>query len=141
MTKLNKTDILFITMTILPFWYLRQRYYLLIVLVTICSACTRSSGEQIITLPPTFPLSRQVVAYGVVNVSFTKLTDKPAPESASASYLRKGSIVQILERRSVTVGVKSENWVLVDEPAGWIRETEIDLYESESQAQTASEVF
>jgi hypothetical protein len=62
---------------------------------------------------------------------------------ASGSYLRQGSVVRIVQRRQVKNQDKLESWVQVDGAseggAGWLRESLVDIYDSEPQARTASE--
>ncbi|MDR3146152.1 MAG: hypothetical protein LBU21_07730 [Treponema sp.] len=94
--------------------------------------------------PPAMPpLSREEIGYGVVNASYTHIVDKPDSQGLSLGYLRRGSVVRVLERR--TSGQSSpESWVLVEahqgpDSRGWLPEPVIDLYSSEAQAQTASE--
>jgi hypothetical protein len=112
----------------------------------------------------TSPLSQSFVGYGVINVSYTRVAAAPeedslegaVPEgaafaaSASGSYLRQGSVVRVLQRRQVKNQDRLESWVQVDEPdaggagaggtgLGWLRESLVDIYDSEGQARTASE--
>ena len=91
-------------------------------------------------MSPTYPLSRQIIAYGVINVPYTTLNREPDLSSSSFSYLRKGDVTKIIERRVFTVQGKYDMWVMV-EPLGWIRESEVDLYESEAQAYTAQKLL
>ena len=92
--------------------------------------------------PVTSPLSRQYIGYGVVNVSYTRVTAEPEESSDSPGHLRRGSVVSIHERRLVKHGEKTETWVLVEGTCrGWLRETLLDIYDNELQAQTASETM
>ncbi|MDR1566693.1 MAG: hypothetical protein LBS48_05360 [Treponema sp.] len=99
--------------------------------------------------PPTNPLARAFIGYGVVNASFTHVLEEPKQDSPSLGYLRRGSLVTILERRSVTVSDRSEAWLLIsaDQGAsggviqGWLREAVVDVYDNESRARTASEAM
>ncbi|MDR0669814.1 MAG: hypothetical protein LBF95_07000 [Treponema sp.] len=98
--------------------------------------------------PPAMPpLSREEIGYGVINVSYTHMADKPDSRSLSLGYLRRGSVVRVLERRAGSAAgdqVPPESWVLVESPQGadargWLPELVIDLYPTEAQARTASE--
>jgi hypothetical protein len=101
-----------------------------------------SEKEEIQLVPPaTPPLSRGEVGYGVVSVSYTHVADQPG--GLSLGYLRRGSVVRVMERRA---GPAEGAWVLVEgrgdlslESPGWIPETLIDVYPTEAQARTASE--
>ena len=121
-----------------------QAVYLLVLLVfvTLFPACNRSAEEAPVLPPPTPPLSREYIGYGVVNVSFTHLLNEPG--GASQSYIRRGTVVRILERR--VIRANSEYWVLAegnyqeggDISRGWLQETTVDIFDNESQALTAS---
>ncbi|MDR2537426.1 MAG: hypothetical protein LBC46_03875 [Treponema sp.] len=111
-----------------------------ILLLLLCS-CTRSNEEAPVIPPLTNPLSSPVVGYGIVRVSYTNVVDEPNPNALSLGYLRQGSIVQVIERRSIanTQGL-TESWVLVDgNYQGWLQEAVIDIYDNEAQAKTAAE--
>jgi hypothetical protein len=112
-------------------------------------SCSRNNDDITITPPVTLPLSRQLIGYGVINVSYTHVTDQPDPAEPSLGYLRRGSIIKVIERRPVsirTVGSRQtagqtdvESWVLVEGSfRGWLPETVVDIYDSEGQAQTAA---
>jgi len=134
----------------------RSQAYGVIILLLFLSACNGKKEEAPVIPPLTSPLSQSFVGYGVVNVSYTRVVAAPeedglegnAPEgtvpegNASGSYLRQGSVVRILQRRQVKNQDKLESWVQVDGPgAGWLRESLVDIYDSESQAHTASEAM
>ena len=89
--------------------------------------------------PPTSPLSQAHIGYGVVNVSYTRVSLMPDEDSVSPGYLRRGSVIRITERRMQKNEEKSESWVFVEGSfSGWLRESLVDIYENEAQAQTAS---
>ena len=92
-------------------------------------------------MPPlTFPLSQSHIGFGVINVSYTGVSADPAEGGVSLGYLRRGTVVQILERRQIRSGGKTESWLLVEEAfSGWLKETLVDVYENESKARTASD--
>jgi hypothetical protein len=109
-------------------------------------------NEAIRLDPPAMPpLSREEIGYGVVNASYTHVVDKPDSQGLSLGYLRRGSVVRVLERRSGDPAANRsagqnlpETWVLVEssqvpESRGWLPEPVIDLYPTKAQAQTASE--
>jgi hypothetical protein len=111
---------------------------LLMGVVALWCSCTRTAHEVTIIPPPTYPLSRSGIGYGVVSVSYTHVVNEPGKGGVSLGYLRRGSIVRILERRLVTG--TSESWVLVEGTyRGWLKETVVDIYGLEAQAKTAAE--
>ena len=102
-------------------------------------ACNLKKEEIVVSPPVTFPLSQSYIGYGVINVSFTRLSVSIEESGSSAGYLRQGSVVRIIERRLVKNEGKTETWVLVEGDAkGWLKESLIDIYGNESQAVTAS---
>jgi hypothetical protein len=103
------------------------------------SACNLKKEEKPVSPPLTFPLSQSSIGYGVINVSYTRLSAGIEESGSSAGYLRQGSVVRIIERRLVKTEGKTEVWVLVEGTAkGWLKETLMDIYGNESQAVTAS---
>jgi len=103
------------------------------------TACNLRKDEKPVSPPLTFPLSQSYIGYGVINVSYTRLSADIEENSSSAGYLRQGSVVRIIERRLVKSEEKTEAWVLVDGTSkGWLKESLIDIYGNESQAVTAS---
>jgi len=111
------------------------------------TACNGKKEEAPVVPPLTFPLSRSFIGYGVVNVSYTRVTAQPEEDvsdaaTASPGYLRRGSVVRILERRQVKNQEKIDLWVMVEgSSAGWLKESLVDIYDSEPQARTASEAM
>jgi len=106
------------------------------------SACNLKKDGELLSPPITFPLSQSYIGYGVINVSYTRLNADIEDNSASAGYLRQGSVVRIIERRMVKSEGKTEAWVLAEQvdgnTKGWLRESLMDIYGNESQAVTAS---
>jgi len=89
--------------------------------------------------PPTSPLSQAYIGYGVINVSYTRVNSTPDDEGDSPGYLRRGSVVRIVERRLLRSEAAGESWVNVEGAFnGWLRESLVDIYDNEPQAQTAS---
>ena len=85
------------------------------------------------------PLSRSILGYGVVTVSYTRVYNEPGNDGVSLGYIREKAIVTVLERRLVKEGETQEFWVLTDgNYKGWLPESVIKLYDSEGKAQTAA---
>jgi len=99
--------------------------------------------------PATHPLARDYIGYGVVNVSFTNLLSENSPNAVSQGYIRKGTIVRIIERAQVNNKGKIESWILVESnyhasgpvSRGWLQESVLLVFDSESQANTASKTM
>jgi hypothetical protein len=111
-----------------------------VILFVLFGGCARSSDDTAVVPPPTPPLSRPIIGYGVISSSYTHMVAEPESGGVSRGYLRKGSIVPVLERRSVNIQGTVESWVLVGgDYQGWLREDVVQVYDNESQARTAVE--
>jgi hypothetical protein len=163
MTKTIKAVIFFINMSIEPTgpggqvsWFGVTAAFLVLFLLGLCAVSCQGNKEEIAVIPPpTPPLSRAVIGFGVINVSYTYITAEPADGGVSPGYLRRGSLVRVIERRTVknnanvnangagaAAGAVSgaESWVLVDGAyRGWLREALVDIYDNENRALTAAE--
>jgi hypothetical protein len=128
---------------------IRQVFLAAFIFLSLC-ACNLKKEEKTVSPPLTFPLSQSYIGYGVINVSYTRLS-AGIEESASAGsaaggsdagYLRQGDVVRIIERRLVKNEGKTEAWVLVMSieggGKGWLKESLMNIYGNESQAVTAS---
>jgi len=112
---------------------------LLIYGLALC-ACGGKNEESLVIPPVTSPLSSEYIGFAVINVSFTHVRAQPEEGSVSLGYLRRGSLVRVIERRIITGAEGPRSWVLTEgPPQGWLREDVMDVYNSESQARTASE--
>jgi hypothetical protein len=116
---------------------------MVVILVLLLGAsCTGKKDETPVLPPVTFPLSQPHIGFGVINVSYTGVSSVPGEGGASLGYLRRGTVVQIHERRQIKAGGNTESWLLVEETyKGWLKETLVEVYENESKAQTASEAM
>jgi hypothetical protein len=105
----------------------------------LAASCGGKQDETPVLPPATPVLSRSVIGYGVIGASYTHVAAEPDRTGASRGYLRKSSIVRVLERRSISRGEAVESWVLVDGVyQGWVQEDDIRVYDNEAQAKTAA---
>ncbi|MDR1373712.1 MAG: hypothetical protein LBJ24_01935 [Treponema sp.] len=104
--------------------------------------CSCGGSGNSIAPPLTSPLSRSLIGYGVVTISYSNVVDEPnLAGGVSLGILRKGTVVPVLERRQINVRGKLESWVLVGGYyQGWLREEVLEIFENEAQAQTAAAV-
>ena len=125
-----------------------QGFILLFPLFLLC--CSRNPEEIPVIPPPTNPLIREFIGYGVVSVPFIHVVDEPHQDGASLGYLRKGSLVKIIERRILRNRGNPETWVLVDvqysgvpdgKIRGWLGGNSISVFDNEVQALTAAEAI
>jgi len=131
-------------------FFCKYRQAPVIIALFLLISCSRSSDEIPVIPPPTNPMAREYIGYGVVNVSFIHVLSEPLAENTSLGFLRKKSIVKIIERRSLSDRGNAESWVKIDAPysgtydnniQGWLRESSINVYNNEVQALTAAEVM
>ena len=113
---------------------------ILIVFTFVLFNCGGNKEDTHIIPPVTSPLSDSYVGFGVINVSYISVRESPEEGSPSIGYLRRGSLVRVLERRTIIDNTGPSTWVLTEGNSnGWLREEEMDIYSSESRAKTASE--
>ncbi|MDR2842754.1 MAG: hypothetical protein LBV52_06095 [Spirochaetaceae bacterium] len=111
----------------------------ILVFAVLLFSCTRASTEYEIKLPETPPLSRPVIGYGVIGTNYTHVLDKQDVNGKSLGFLRKGAIVEVIERRSVLHGGVPESWVFVKGTySGWLLTKDMRIFPSLAQAKTAS---
>ena len=115
---------------------------LVCIVILLLGSCRRSPETLSLIPPPSPPLSRSVIGYGVISSSYTQVLNEPSPESVSLGYLRRGAVVEILERRIINVRQAPEPWIRVNQVyRGWIKEEGVQIYLNEAQAVTASEIL
>lgn len=115
---------------------------IIILSVLMFSGCFLIEKEELSPPPPSPLLSRSQVGYAVVTVSYIHILDTPDPAAVSLGYLRQGSIVDVLERRSVRTGDSPVSWLLIKgTQEGWLQESHVMVYNTRAQAETASELY
>jgi hypothetical protein len=103
-------------------------------------ACMRGDiGKEIIP-PATPPLSRDMLGYGVVSLSYTHILKTRGDERTAVGILRQGTVVRALARQPVIKDGNAESWVLAASGtlSGWINEQSLLLYDTLAQAKTAA---
>ena len=103
--------------------------------------------------PTTHPLARDYIGFAVVNASFIHLLSEPGTAGISQAYLRRGTVVRIVERRQIVNRGNVESWILAENyrapgsrteasiSRGWLVESLVEIYDSESRADTASRII
>ena len=113
---------------------------LLLFIFPLLLSCSSRREETPVIPPVTSPLSSDYIGFGVINASFTHITLDPSEDSPSVGILRRGSLVRILRRQTIRTAQGFVSWVLVEgSQNGWLREDIMSVFNSESQARTASE--
>jgi hypothetical protein len=124
-------------------------FSIVLVAVFVVSCKPKSSDDTI--LPPETPLFvKEGVGYGVVKVSFAHVLENlPPGPSASTGLIRKGSVVTVVERRSVQAeSAEVRLWVFVEARggesgggkavSGWLPGESLDFYGNLPRAERAS---
>ena len=123
---------------------------LLLLLPLFLLFCCRNKEESPVIPPPTNPLTREFIGYGVVSSPFAHVMNEHRQDGTALAYLRRGSLVKIIERRNIRNRGISEIWVLVDAQyfavpegiiQGWLRENTLSVFDNELKAQTAAETM
>jgi hypothetical protein len=114
--------------------------FLILISITGFGSCTKGSEHIAMVPPPTPPLSRNFLGYGVISVSYIQVLNEPIRGAESLGYLRRGSLVRVLERKMVEHQGVFESWILAEgNYRGWLWENEVRIYNNEAQAKTAAE--
>ena len=109
------------------------------ILVFLAAGIIGCSPKAGIDPPETPLLSRPVLGYGVIVVSYTRVMNEPGGNGVALGIIREKTIVTVLERRLVKEGETQEYWILAEgNYRGWLPDSVIKIYESEEKAQTAA---
>jgi hypothetical protein len=116
-------------------------------------SCRAKQVDDALSPPETPLFLKEGVGYGVINASFVNVLREPHASAASAGLIRRGSVVVVVERRTVLTGIESNGparlWAFVETRAedegeetrpvaGWLPGDSLDFYASLPQAETAS---
>jgi len=114
----------------------RQGLTVVFALSLFCAACTPRAE---ITPPAVPPLSRSVLGYGVVSVSYTQVMDEPSKNGVTLGYVREKTILTVLERRLVKEEDTQQYWMLTEGTyRGWLPDSALVVYDNPEKAQTAA---
>jgi len=103
-------------------------------------SCGGNRDDNPVVPPVTSPLTSDYIGFGVITDSFTHVNADPSENSESMGYLRRGSLVKVIRRQQIRTPEGFVTWVLIDgEQQGWLKENDIDIYNNERQAKTASD--
>jgi len=91
--------------------------------------------------PPPTPLLSRSLGWAWVVSSYAQVFDLPQSDAVVLGYYRRDTIVPVSERRKSMSESDSSYWVMNqgDEP-GWLKETDIKIFENEEKAKTAAGV-
>lgn len=115
----------------------KMAYASILAMLALLGACSNGTS-RVVDVPATPILSRSL-GWAVVESSYAQVYDSPGSSSIVLGYYRRGVIVPVEERRLERSKNDSVRWVRNEGATpGWIKESDIRLFDSEAKAQTAS---
>ncbi|MDC7235265.1 MAG: hypothetical protein PQJ58_18680 [Spirochaetales bacterium] len=116
-----------------------HRYLLLLLFSVLLFSCEPEQEMPDFTLPAT-PIMEGTSSWGVVNVSYLKISREPSDDQHIVTTLRQGDLVQIESVHYITQGRNQNVWYNIrkDKFQGWVREESLDSYSTREKAETAS---
>ncbi len=105
-------------------------------LVVLLFSCQPEAEQPAPELPPT-PVLTSDSSWGVTQVTYQRIQESARQDAPVAGVLRRGDVVQIHARVSVT-GTSYWLEVISENARGWVPDSGIAVYDSKAQALTAS---
>jgi len=118
----------------------------LLIILTLFSiiSCKKEVLEIDINLPETSVVSSNS-RWGVVKYPYIRVRKSPDEEDAISSAFRQGDIVKIIKSSEYSTTEQGEDiywfYTVLDDVEGWVRGSNLSIYESKEQASTASKMF
>jgi hypothetical protein len=114
------------------------------------AACTRF-GESSIKLP-TNPVLSGGLGWAVVKDAYVRLKESPSDSAKDLDHLRRGGVFVLDARKMGSDSGDSSGKDSLAKPAvwygissegakGWVRESELDIYASQAQAEKAASAY
>ncbi len=127
-------------------WRLPAKASLIAVLVLAvlgASSCTRMGGSSLRLQAN--PILTGGIGWAVVKDAYVRLKEGPSDSTRDLDHLRRGSVLSLDARKFGTgddpmAPDEPEIWYGVESEGakGWVRESELDVYDSRAQAETAA---
>jgi len=109
------------------------------ILFCFLGSCSDKSSLRVINVPPTPVLSRSL-GWAVVESAYAQVYDAPGSAGVVLGYYRRAVILPVVERRIERVKTETIQWIRNEGTTpGWIRESDLQVFESEAKAKTAME--
>ncbi len=110
--------------------------YLACLLVSIfLSSCGGSTKDRIIEPVQAGPLSARAL-WLVVSSPYAQIVDSPKQDAVVLDHRRRGDVDHAVKRLVTPEGGHGVHWLQLD-AGGWIRESDVVVYDSEGKARTA----
>jgi hypothetical protein len=113
---------------------------LCILLASSAFSCLRSAESSL--RPPETPILTGGLGWALVKESYVRLKEKPTSSAPDLDHLRRGSVLEV-ESRAIGDAARPDDqglWYRLKAAgaSGWVRETELDLFRTEEQAERAA---
>jgi hypothetical protein len=111
-------------------------------LALILGSCSRVGEIKL----PANPILSGGLGWAVVKDAYIRLKESPSDSARDLDHLRRGGVFRLDERelssslQTTKASLQPEVWYELDSDGvkGWVREESLDIYASESQADTAA---
>ncbi len=121
----------------------------LVLAATGFTTCSRFSSASLKL--PANPILSGGLGWAVVKNAYVRLKEGPSDSTKDLDHLRRGSVFRLDARAfssrdagtSVAKADEREIWygVSTDSTKGWVRESELDVFRSQEQAEKAATVY
>jgi hypothetical protein len=127
-----------------------RAYSVILMAALILSSCLRMSGSSIKL--PTNPLLTRGLGWAVVKDAYVRLKEKPSDSARDLDHLRRGGVFALNARVLGAEEASASNsgssgapilWygISSEDSNGWVRGTELDIFESQDQAERAAKAY
>jgi len=105
-------------------------------------SCSEKEPVPDIEMPAT-PIMTGTISWGVVNVSYLKISREADSDKHIVTTLRQGDVVKIESIRTVNDGREPGTWYQIkkDKISGWVRDRYLNSYSTREKANTASKLL
>ena len=118
---------------------MRRIIFASILFSALIAGCFKGGTLRVLDVPPTPPLSRSL-GWAVVVPSYSQVYDSPGADGVVLGYYRRSVVVPVTERRIERTKNDAVRWIRnVGTEPGWIKESDLQVFDSEAKARTAAE--
>lgn len=118
--------------------------YLTILALIFILGCSKEDVSYDIDLPATSVITSNS-QWGVVKFPYVKVRKTPEDEDLISSAFRQGDIVKIMKstefKDSTEAGDIYWYYTVLNDIQGWIKGSDLSIYDSKEQAESASKIF
>ena len=111
---------------------------LILALMLFITSCRPADPPVSINPPPTPVLTSRSI-WGVANKPYLKVLSRPEPSADVTAFLRRGDLTEVTAK--ITAEQSEGYWLEIRLPGGpvtgWLRDTDLDVYDTRHQARTA----